>query len=67
MGPAVGGAVMEEGWETFGHGEDRLADGHVGKDVVHQVSRGSGPAPDFGCPEASREKRGSRWVRVTVH
>jgi hypothetical protein len=38
------GPMMEEGPETFGHGEDPLADGHVGNDVVHQVSRGLGHA-----------------------
>lgn len=61
------GPLMEQGPETFGHGEDRLADGRVGKDVVHQACRGLGPAPDFGCPEASRDERGGRWVRVTAH
>ena len=35
-GPAP---VMEERPEAFGHGEDPLADGHVGNDVVHKVSR----------------------------
>ena len=38
------GSVMEEGPETFGHGEDPLADGHVGNHVVHQVSRRGGHA-----------------------
>jgi hypothetical protein len=38
------GPVMEEGPETFGHGEHPLADGHVGNDVVHQVGRGLGHA-----------------------
>jgi hypothetical protein len=33
------GSVMEEGPETFGHGEDELAHGHVGNNVVHQVGR----------------------------
>ena len=33
------GSVMEEGPETFGHGEDPLAHGHVWDDVVHQVGR----------------------------
>jgi len=38
------GSVMEEGPETFGHGEDPLADGQVGNDMVHQVSRRFGHA-----------------------
>jgi hypothetical protein len=38
------GPMMEEGPETFGHGEDPLADRHVGNDVVHQVSRRLGHA-----------------------
>jgi hypothetical protein len=38
------GLVMEERPEAFGHGEDPLADGHVGNDVVHQVSRRLGHA-----------------------
>jgi hypothetical protein len=36
--------VMEEGSEALGYGEDPLADGHVGNDMVHQVSRGLGHA-----------------------
>jgi len=43
-GAGGSGPVMEEGPETFGHGEDPLAHGHVGNDVVHQVSRGLGHA-----------------------
>ena len=38
------GSVMEEGPETFGHGEDELAHGYVGKNMVHQVRRGLGHA-----------------------
>jgi hypothetical protein len=40
-GPAP---VMEEGPGAFGHREDSLAHGHVGKNVVHQVIRGLGHA-----------------------
>jgi hypothetical protein len=36
--------VVKEGPEAFGHGKDELAHGHMGKDVVHQVSRGLGHA-----------------------
>jgi hypothetical protein len=43
-GAGGAGPVMEEGPETFGHGKDPLADGHMGNDVVHQVSRGLGHA-----------------------
>lgn len=43
-GAGGAGSVMEEGPETFGHGEDELADGHMGNDVVHQVSRSLGHA-----------------------
>jgi len=38
------GPVMEEGPETFGDGKNPLADGQVGDDIVHQVSRGLGHA-----------------------
>jgi hypothetical protein len=38
------GPVVEEGPETFGHGEDELAHGYVGEDVVHQVGCGLGHA-----------------------
>jgi hypothetical protein len=38
------GSVVEEGSQAFGHGEDELADGYVGNDVVYQVSRGLGHA-----------------------
>jgi hypothetical protein len=38
------GPVVEEGSQAFGHGEDELADGYVGKDVVYQVGRGLGHA-----------------------
>jgi hypothetical protein len=31
---------MEEGSETFRHGEDPLADGYVGEDGVRQAGRG---------------------------
>ena len=31
------GPMVEEGTETFRHGEDPLADGYVGQDVIHQV------------------------------
>ena len=43
-GAGGAGPVMEEGPEAFGHREDPLAHGHVGKTVVHQVSRGLGHA-----------------------
>jgi hypothetical protein len=33
----AGTETMEEGAETFGYGEDPLADGCVGEDVIHQV------------------------------
>ena len=38
------GSVVEEGSQAFGHGEDELEDGYVGKDVVYQVGRGLGHA-----------------------
>ena len=38
------GPVMKKGPEALGNGKDPLADGHVGKDVIHQVSRGLGHA-----------------------
>jgi hypothetical protein len=38
------GAVMKEGPEAFGYGEDELAHRHVGEDVVHQVGCGLGHA-----------------------
>ena len=33
------GPVVKKGPQTLGHGENPLADGHVGNDVIHQVSR----------------------------
>ena len=39
------GPVMEEGPEAFGNGEDDLADGYVGKNVIHQVRCSLGHAP----------------------
>jgi len=43
-GAGGAGPVVEEGPEAFGHGEDELAHGYVGKDVVYQVGRGPGHA-----------------------
>ena len=54
------GSVMEEGPEAFGHGEDELADGYVGKDVVCQVGRGLGHA--FGEGQTLRPLQ--VWVVV---
>jgi hypothetical protein len=31
--------MVEKGAQTFGNREYKLADGHMGNDVVHQVSR----------------------------
>jgi hypothetical protein len=50
LGIEAGAETMEEGPETgtarsvVWHGEDPLADGQVGNDAVHQVSRGLGHA-----------------------
>ena len=54
------GPVMEEGPETFGHGEHKLAHRHVGKDVVHQVGgrfgHALGPTRGTGTPGLARER-----------
>ena len=53
------GPVVEEGPKAFGDGEDELADGHMGDDVVHQVSRRLGhtlgPARGTGASGLARE------------
>ncbi len=38
------GSVVEVRPQTFWNGEDELAHGHVGNDVIHQVGRGLGHA-----------------------
>jgi hypothetical protein len=43
-GAGSSGPVMEVGAQALGNGQNPLADGHVGKDVVHQVSRCLGHA-----------------------
>ena len=45
---------MEEGPEAFGHREDPLAHGHMGNDVVHQVSCGLGHALGVAGGQAPR-------------
>jgi len=43
------GPVVEVGPQTFGNGEDELADWDVGEDVVHHVGGGRGlPTADPG-------------------
>ena len=65
-GAAGAGPVTEEGPETFGHGEDPLADGHVGKDVVHQVGCGLGHALGIAGGAGASAFAGKRHQEVVA-
>jgi hypothetical protein len=51
---------MKEGSEAFGNGEDDLADGYVGNNVIHQVNCSLGHAPGVaggaGAPALAGER-----------
>jgi hypothetical protein len=65
-GAGRAGAVMKEGPEALGHGEDELADGHVGNDVVHQVGCGLGHALGPARGTASPALAGERHEEVVA-
>jgi hypothetical protein len=58
------GAVVEKRPQAFGNREDELAHGHVGNDVVHQVSRRLGHAPGVAGRAGTPALAGKRHQEV---